>query len=57
MKEALAMPWYAIVALVCLVVGPFDALYLYIKSEKRKDAWKRREGREESADSGSNPEK
>ena len=38
------MPWYWIALLVCLVIGPFDALYLYIRSERRKDALKRRGG-------------
>lgn len=37
------MPWYAIVLLVCLVIGPFDALYLYIKSERRREAQRRRQ--------------
>ena len=35
------MPWYWIVLLVCIVIGPFDALYLYIKAQRRKDARKR----------------
>ena len=39
------MPWYWIVLLVCLVVGPFDALYMYIKAQKRRD--ERRKKREE----------
>lgn len=38
------MPWYWIVLLVCLVVGPFDALYMYIKAQKRRDA---RRGKED----------
>ena len=36
------MAWYWIVLLACLVIGPFDALYLYIKAEKRKDALRRK---------------
>ena len=32
------MPWYWIALLVCLVIGPFDALYLYIKAQRRRDA-------------------
>ena len=28
--------WIAL--LCCAVIGPFDALYLYIKSERRKEA-------------------
>ncbi len=31
------MPWYWIALIVCLVIGPFDALYLYIKAQKRRD--------------------
>ena len=37
------MPWYVIALAFALVVGPFDALYLYIKSEKRKQ--KKRDGK------------
>lgn len=36
------MPWYWIVLLVCLVIGPFDALYVYIKAQKRRDELKRK---------------
>lgn len=36
------MRWYWIALIVCLVIGPFDALYVYIKAQKRKDALKRR---------------
>ena len=39
------MPWYGIVLLVCLVIGPFDALYLYIKAGRRRDEIRRREGK------------
>ncbi len=39
-------PWYLIALLICLVIGPFDALYIYIKSERRKEALRKR--REES---------
>ncbi len=38
------MPWYVIAALVCAVIAPFDALYLYIQSEKRKEARRRKKG-------------
>ena len=31
------MPWYAVVLLICLIIGPFDALYLYIKQQKRRE--------------------
>ena len=43
------MPWYLIALLVCLVIGPFDALYMYIKSERRKEAL--RKGRKETGNS------
>lgn len=42
------MPWYGYLILLCVVIGPFDALYMYIKSEKRRDA--QRKGRRESGD-------
>ena len=35
------MPWYWIALIVCLVIGPFDALYLYIKAQKRRDRLRR----------------
>ena len=31
------MPWYGYVLIACMVIGPFDALYLYIKAQKRKE--------------------
>jgi len=40
------MKWYYILLLVCLVIGPFDALYMYIKAEKRRDALKKRKQEE-----------
>lgn len=40
------MPWYCIVLLVCLVIGPFDALYLYIRAGRRRDEIRRREKQE-----------
>ncbi len=46
-KEAVALPWYWIALLVCLVIGPFDALYVYIKSQKRRDELKRRREEQE----------
>lgn len=36
------MRWYAIVALVCLIVAPFDALYLHIRADRRREERKRR---------------
>ena len=44
------MKWYYILLLVCLVIGPFDALYMYIKAEKRRDALKKRKQKEEEDD-------
>jgi hypothetical protein len=32
------MKWLYIALLVSVIIAPFDALYMYIKSEKRKDA-------------------
>ena len=31
------MPWYYVVAILCLIIGPFDALYLHIKAERRRE--------------------
>ena len=45
------MKWYYILLLVCLVIGPFDALYMYIKAAKRRDALKKRKQKEEEDDS------
>lgn len=36
------MPWYVIAALVCAVIAPFDALYMYIRNERRKEELKRK---------------
>ena len=36
------MPWYVIVALICAIIAPFDALYMYIKAEKRREALKKK---------------
>ena len=41
------MPWYWIVLLICLVIGPFDALYVYIRSQRRREELKRKHGEEE----------
>ena len=46
------MPWYGIVLLICLVIGPFDALYVYIKAQKRKDELRRREEERKRAGDG-----
>jgi len=36
------MKWLYIALLVSVVIAPFDALYMYIKSEKRKDTLKKK---------------
>ena len=36
------MKWYYIVLIVSAIIAPFDAFYMYIKSEKRRDALKKR---------------
>ncbi len=38
------MRWYVIVALVCMVIAPFDALYMHIKANRRREELRRREG-------------
>ncbi len=37
------MPWYGILLIACLVIGPFDALYMYIKAGKRREKLRQRE--------------
>ena len=41
-----------IALLVCLVIGPFDALYMYIKAEKRKDEMRKRDQAAGSGEQG-----
>ena len=36
------MPWYMILLLICLIIGPFDALYVYIRAERRRDELRRK---------------
>lgn len=43
------MKWLYIALLVSVVIAPFDALYIYIKSERRKDAARKK--RQMQADS------
>ena len=50
------MPWYWIALIVCLVIGPFDALYLYIKAQKRKEAMKRKKEEPKTNDEERKPE-
>lgn len=40
--EVVVMPWYGWLILACVVIGPFDALYVYIKSQKRRDELRRK---------------
>ena len=51
--------WYVIVALVCMVIAPFDALYMHIKANKRREALRRQEEearlREEARTKGERP--
>lgn len=42
------MPWYAIVALICMVIAPFDALYMHIKANRRREELRKKECREGS---------
>ena len=36
------MPWYYILLLICVVIAPFDALYMYIKAGRRREELRRR---------------
>ena len=42
------MKWYYIVLLVCVIIAPFDALYMYIKAEKRRDALKKKRKKDQN---------
>ena len=37
------MPWYVIAALVCIVIAPFDALYMYITASRRREKLREKE--------------
>ena len=41
--EGCLVSWYMWVLLVCLVIGPFDALYVYIKAERRRERLRKAE--------------
>ena len=41
------MPWYWIVALVCFIVAPFDALSMHIRADRRREALKRKKAEKE----------
>ena len=48
--------WYYIVLLICVIIAPFDALYMYIKAEHRKETLKkRRQERKEKEDNKTSP--
>ena len=42
------MPWYGYLILLCVIIGPFDALYMYIKAEKRRDALKKKRNKDQN---------
>ena len=42
------MKWYYIALLVCVIIAPFDALYMYIKAEKRKDDLKKKRNKDQN---------
>ena len=46
--EVSTMPWYWIVALVCFIIAPFDALYMHIKADRRREALKREKEKREA---------
>jgi len=50
------MPWYWIALIACLAIGPFDALYLYIKAQKRKEELKRKRENPKTDDEERTPE-
>ena len=54
-----AVRWYVIAALICMVIAPFDALYMHIKANKRREALRRQEEearrREEARTKGETP--
>lgn len=41
------MKWYYIVLIVCVIIGPFDALYMYIKAQKRKEELKNKRNKKQ----------
>ena len=41
------MKWYYIVLIVCVIIGPFDALYMYIKAQKRKEELMKKRNKKE----------
>ena len=49
------MPWYYILLLVCVVIAPFDALYMYIKAERRREGRRRRNRETEEKETEEEP--
>ncbi len=49
------MPWYGWLILACVVIGPFDALYMYIKNEKRREALRKKRGSDPDAPNDDRP--
>ena len=43
------MPWYGWLILACVVIGPFDALYVYIRNQKRREALRKKRESEPGA--------
>ena len=52
-KEGIGLPWYGWLMLAALIIGPFDALYLYIKAGKRRKR-QREADASEKPDNGGN---
>lgn len=50
------MPWYWIALIACLVIGPFDALYVYIRAQRRREALKRKRDNEKTDEKEREPE-
>ena len=48
------MPWYYILLLVCVIIAPFDALYMYIKAERRREELRKREREKENSGTKNN---
>ncbi len=53
--EVSAVPWYGWLILACVVIGPFDALYMYIKNEKRREALRKKRESDPDANGGDRP--
>ena len=49
------MKWVYIALIVSVVIAPFEALYVYIRSEKRKDALKKRRQKQANSENQDDP--